>query len=230
MILPSTKTTSTATSAPTTPPPTISTKEPQSTTETTAKQPLPTTKTTTKTPTTTTTTTTKQPTPASTTTKQPQPPPTTTTIKQPTTTTKTTAKQPTTTTKTTTKQPTTTTTKTAQQPSTTTTKSTRITIYIMPCLCSTGAFTNLTTTEIVEQLVKNLTVDKADLSSERRKLTSAKDERNSSQTIGTVGVVIISVTVGSIFLLDAVRVVSFILRHCKRNNRRRMKRNAVQNE
>ena len=219
MILPSTKTTSTATSAPTTPPPTISTKEPQSTTETTAKQPLPTTKTTTKTPTTTTTTTTKQPTPASTTTKQPQPPPTTTTIKQ-----------PTTTTKTTTKQPTTTTTKTAQQPSTTTTKSTRITIYIMPCLCSTGAFTNLTTTEIVEQLVKNLTVDKADLSSERRKLTSAKDERNSSQTIGTVGVVIISVTVGSIFLLDAVRVVSFILRHCKRNNRRRMKRNAVQNE
>jgi len=100
----------------------------------------------------------------------------------------------------------------------------------MPCLCSTGAFTNLTTTEIVDQLVKNLTVDKTDLSSEQRKLTSANDERSSSQTIGTVGVAILSVVFGSIILLDIVRLLKFMSSQCQRNDHRRNKRNVVDNE
>jgi len=100
----------------------------------------------------------------------------------------------------------------------------------MPCLCSTGAFTNLTTTEIVEQLIKNLTVDKGDLSSEHRKLTSANDERSSSQTIGTVGVAILSVVFGSIILLDIVRLLKFMSSQCQRKDHRRNKRNDVHNE
>jgi len=102
----------------------------------------------------------------------------------------------------------------------------------MPCTCSLGTFKNMMTTEVAEQLVKNLTVNKTHLSLERRKLTSAKDERTSSQTIGTVGVAAIAIVVGVFVFLDIVGVLrskSSTVRRSKRGRQggRRRKRNAV---
>ncbi|ESO87430.1 hypothetical protein LOTGIDRAFT_166578 [Lottia gigantea] len=59
----------------------------------------------------------------------------------------------------------------------------------------------------VEQIVKELTVDKKTLSSTTRKLTSAKDPRKSSRTIGTIGIALL-ITVGAFIVsLDLPNII-----------------------
>ena len=57
-------------------------------------------------------------------------------------------------------------------------------IYIMPCACSSGSFGNMTTEEIAQLLVVNLTIDADSTSANIRKLTSAEDKRLASVAVG----------------------------------------------
>ncbi|XP_060575154.1 uncharacterized protein LOC132732699 [Ruditapes philippinarum] len=75
-------------------------------------------------------------------------------------------------------------------------------IYIMPCQCSTGAFDNFTTEEIVQQLEQNLTIDARSTSANTRKLTSAEDNRPTSVAVGTIGVILLSSVMAVIIALD----------------------------
>ena len=59
-----------------------------------------------------------------------------------------------------------------------------------------------TATEIREEL----SVDVKELSSSRRKKESARDSRQSSMIIATIGVVLVCVGFGSLLLLDVVRI------------------------
>ena len=55
---------------------------------------------------------------------------------------------------------------------------------------------------IVQQLVKELSVDRKNTSSYRRRLISAKDDRPSAQGIGYIGVIILVSVIGSIVVMD----------------------------
>ncbi|XP_052076832.1 uncharacterized protein LOC127714840 isoform X3 [Mytilus californianus] len=57
---------------------------------------------------------------------------------------------------------------------------------------------------VIRQIQDQLKVNKTELSSTIRKLTTAKDERKSSHTIGFVGAVFISVIFGSVLFIDLV--------------------------
>ncbi|XP_052076829.1 uncharacterized protein LOC127714838 isoform X1 [Mytilus californianus] len=57
---------------------------------------------------------------------------------------------------------------------------------------------------VIRQIQEQLKVNKTELSSTIRKLTSAKDERKSSHTIGFVGAVFISVIFGTVLFIDLV--------------------------
>ena len=66
--------------------------------------------------------------------------------------------------------------------------------------------------------MNELTVEKADLSSVRRKKTSAEDNRPSAQTVGYFGVAIIVVLAIGILVLDAgalYRDLSNLVTSCK---------------
>jgi len=79
----------------------------------------------------------------------------------------------------------------------------------------------MTTEEVVEQLVQNLTIERSDLSSVRRKKTSAQDDRKSSQTFGVVGVIVISIVCGSVVLLDIPKVILNVKRLCRNSKKKR---------
>ncbi|CAG2212637.1 unnamed protein product [Mytilus edulis] len=57
---------------------------------------------------------------------------------------------------------------------------------------------------VIRQIQDQLKVNKTELSSTIRKLTSAKDERKSSHTIGYVGALFITVIFGTVFFMDLV--------------------------
>lgn len=67
-------------------------------------------------------------------------------------------------------------------------------------------FLNLTAEEIVEKIVKEISVEKSNTSAHIRKQTSAKDHRPSAKGLGALAIVLLSVTFGGIFLLDIRRL------------------------
>lgn len=71
--------------------------------------------------------------------------------------------------------------------------------------------------EKIENIQKNLTVNKKETNQYIRTLTSAPDERQSAKNIGIVGVTVISVVFGVIMLSDCINVVKGIQNKCKRS-------------
>lgn len=71
--------------------------------------------------------------------------------------------------------------------------------------------------EKIENIQKNLTVNKKETNQYIRTLTSAPDERQSAKNIGIVGVTVISVVFGVIMLSDCINVVRGIQNKCKRS-------------
>ena len=79
------------------------------------------------------------------------------------------------------------------------------------CPCNSNSVQNLTSEQITEklqELKEELTVDKKDLSSWKRKLVSADDHRASAQSIGYVGAVILGAVVLFFVVLDFPRLVA----------------------
>ncbi|XP_052078446.1 uncharacterized protein LOC127716314 [Mytilus californianus] len=64
--------------------------------------------------------------------------------------------------------------------------------------------------EMIEDIKKNLYIDKQQLSSTKRKLQSAEDPRTSSKSIGLFGVAILTSVLLTIVLADVPRLLSFI--------------------
>lgn len=60
----------------------------------------------------------------------------------------------------------------------------------------------------IEQIVAALTIDSKNTSAAQRKLISVMDDRPSSQSIGYIGVVFLSLVFGSIIILDLNVLVS----------------------
>ncbi|XP_062600806.1 uncharacterized protein LOC134262428 [Saccostrea cucullata] len=82
---------------------------------------------------------------------------------------------------------------------------------------------NLTLAEKVEQLKKELTVNKRNTSAHRRSKISMADHRVSATSIGSLGVVILSVVLGSICMLDLTRVrCDKIKRNCSKSKSKRI--------
>ncbi|CAC5367390.1 unnamed protein product [Mytilus coruscus] len=79
------------------------------------------------------------------------------------------------------------------------------------CPCSlTVASSSITTEELqakIDQIQTELTVDRKETSSYKRKLTSAPDNRVSAQSIGYVGVVILTVVIGLLVIIDIPTLV-----------------------
>lgn len=94
------------------------------------------------------------------------------------------------------------------------------------CPCSTVANISdplLTIEEKVERLKKELTVNKRNTSSHRRSLISVADHRVSATSIGSMGVVILSVVVGSICLLDLTSVrCGVIAQKCRKRKSKKI--------
>lgn len=90
------------------------------------------------------------------------------------------------------------------------------------CSCtltlSSSSITNAELQAKIEQIKTELTVDKKETSSYKRKLTSAPDNRVSAQSIGYVGVIILSIVVGLLVCIDiptlAKDTKSFFQRIC----------------
>lgn len=76
-----------------------------------------------------------------------------------------------------------------------------------PCSSVTNVFDSvLTIEEKVDKLKKELTVNKQNTSAHRRSKISVADHRVSATSIGSLGVVILSVIMGSICLMDLTNV------------------------
>ncbi|XP_033747182.1 uncharacterized protein LOC117332407 [Pecten maximus] len=83
-----------------------------------------------------------------------------------------------------------------------------------PCVCGSASsnITNLTKehlVELVKELAKELTVNKKETSSYKRKLISAGDQRQSAQTIGVIGVLALCIPVLLIVSFDLINLWSF---------------------
>ncbi|VDI25906.1 Hypothetical predicted protein, partial [Mytilus galloprovincialis] len=74
------------------------------------------------------------------------------------------------------------------------------------CTCQ-NVTTTLSLEESIQEIVNNMKVDKRKMSSHTRKLTSAKDSRPSSASIGYFGIVMLSTTFGMLVLLDFHRFI-----------------------
>ena len=83
-------------------------------------------------------------------------------------------------------------------------------IYLVPCQCSTNAFANKTTMEIVSELVANTSINHRNTSASRRRLTSAADMRQSSEIIGGTGAVVLVIAFGFIACIDVVNIVRLV--------------------
>lgn len=95
------------------------------------------------------------------------------------------------------------------------------------CECPCSIVTNVTDSELtieekVEKLKKELTVDKQNTSAHRRSKISVADHRVSATSIGSLGVVILSVIVGSICLMDLTNVRCDVIANkcCKRKSKK----------
>lgn len=95
------------------------------------------------------------------------------------------------------------------------------------CECPCSSATNVTDSELtieekVEKLKKELTVDKQNTSAHRRSKISVADHRVSATSIGSLGVVILSVIVGSICLMDLTNVRCDVIANkcCKRKSKK----------
>uniref|UniRef100_K1QI04 Uncharacterized protein n=1 Tax=Magallana gigas TaxID=29159 RepID=K1QI04_MAGGI len=85
------------------------------------------------------------------------------------------------------------------------------------CESMTTEITQEIIQEKIENIQKNLTVNKKETNQYIRTLTSAPDERQSAKNIGIVGVTVISVVFGVIMLSDCINVVKGIQNKCKRS-------------
>ena len=92
----------------------------------------------------------------------------------------------------------------------TTTKTVAKPIYIVTCQCSSGAFANMTSTQIVHELVANTTIDVRKTSSKQRRYYSANDSRPSSQNVGCVGICILVVISGMIVVPDLISLIKHL--------------------
>ena len=100
------------------------------------------------------------------------------------------------------------TTRTLKQNLSSTTHKTRAKpIYLVPCQCSTNAFANKTTMEIVSELVANTSINHRITSASRRRLASAADMRQSSEIIGSFGTVVLAIFFGFIACIDVINIV-----------------------
>lgn len=95
------------------------------------------------------------------------------------------------------------------------------------CECPCSSVTNvsdsvLTIEEKVEKLKKELTVNKQNTSAHRRSKISVADHRVSATSIGSLGVVILSVIMGSICLMDLTNVRCDVIANkcCKRKSKK----------
>ncbi|CAG2236252.1 unnamed protein product [Mytilus edulis] len=79
------------------------------------------------------------------------------------------------------------------------------------CPCSASvASSSITTEELqakIDKIQTELTVDKKETSSYKRRLTSAPDNRVSAQSIGYVGVVILTIVIGLLIVIDIPTLV-----------------------
>lgn len=79
------------------------------------------------------------------------------------------------------------------------------------CECPCSIVTNLTVSDVtlvekINRLKKELSVNKKNTSAHRRSKISVADHRVSATSIGSMGVVILSIVLGSICLMDLTRV------------------------
>lgn len=95
------------------------------------------------------------------------------------------------------------------------------------CECPCSSVTNvsdsvLTIEEKVEKLKKELTVNKQNTSAHRRSKISVADHRVSATSIGSLGVVILSVIMGSVCLMDLTNVRCDVIANkcCKRKSKK----------
>lgn len=84
---------------------------------------------------------------------------------------------------------------------------------IAPCVCVCKDV-NQTTEEAIERRRSELFLNKTNLSSAIRKLTSAQDYRMSSKVIGTVSIIILVLLGMLFFCADICSVLLFFLRTC----------------
>jgi len=85
-------------------------------------------------------------------------------------------------------------------------------IYIMPCLCvHNKTWTNMTQGQIIEYLIKDLTIHKNATSRSQNKLISQPDPRQSSFIVGLVGSALISGVFGLLLLSD----IPTLIRHMR---------------
>jgi hypothetical protein len=85
-------------------------------------------------------------------------------------------------------------------------------VHFLGLTCTEIWESNITTQELnekIQEISKNLTVNKANLSSEIRKKTCAEDPRQSSQYMGVVAVVFIGVFCGLIMLVDCTSLLKW---------------------
>ncbi|XP_052820086.1 uncharacterized protein LOC128245907 [Mya arenaria] len=76
-------------------------------------------------------------------------------------------------------------------------------LYIMPCICYTGQeWTNLSQSEIINILVKNLTINTKETSLNRYRYKCRPDSRESSANIGRFATAVMIVIVGVVVLAD----------------------------
>lgn len=65
---------------------------------------------------------------------------------------------------------------------------------------------------VIEEIVRNLTVKKAETSKARRELTSAEDSRTSARVVGGLGIAFLSVVFAGIVVLDLPRLLLLLKR------------------
>lgn len=83
------------------------------------------------------------------------------------------------------------------------------------CICHPQSYTLQETTDLRK---KALSVDKEKLSSVLRKQISARDSRQSSTVVGSIGAAIICLVVGVIILPDTISMINFLYKILKNNN------------
>ncbi|XP_060072791.1 mucin-5AC-like [Ylistrum balloti] len=79
------------------------------------------------------------------------------------------------------------------------------------CFCNSNLMTSLSPEELqsqIENLKKELTVEKKDLSSWKRKLISIPDERVSAKSLGYLGAGMLAVVFGAVVLIDLPRFMN----------------------
>ncbi|XP_052817227.1 sushi repeat-containing protein SRPX-like [Mya arenaria] len=80
-------------------------------------------------------------------------------------------------------------------------------LYIMPCICyEHHEWENLTQEEIIDQLVKDLSIDVTNTTLAQSRLISRSDPRASSAAIGTVAISLLAVIFGTVACLDVLTI------------------------